>query len=46
MAMHTIHPEPPRRKSGAMYFLGRPAHVWTAALSTTSRRLRRRTAQD
>jgi hypothetical protein len=41
--MHTLQPQHPRRKTGAMYFLGRPAHVWTAALSAASRRARRRT---
>jgi hypothetical protein len=40
--MHTLQPKQTRRKSGAMYFLGRPAHVWTDALSAASRRARRR----
>jgi hypothetical protein len=39
--MHTTQPRQPRRTTGAMYFLGRPAHVWQDALSAASRRVRR-----
>jgi hypothetical protein len=43
--MHAIQPQERRRPGGAMYFLGRPAHVWQAALGTASRRVRRRTGR-
>jgi hypothetical protein len=44
--MHAIESQTPRRKSGAMYFLGRPAHVWQDALASSSRRIRRRTERN